>query len=320
MHMRGLLRAAAACLVLTVTPVIAADFPAKNIEFVIPVSPGGGFDTYVRAVAPIMERHLPQSVNIVPDNVPAAGGARGAAQVFRAKADGYTIGIFNIPGMLVPQIRGDSDLQYDLTKMTWLGSFGHDDYGIGVATTSPYKTIADLKALGRPVKFTASGPSSTAYSTTMIATDMLGIQREMISGYKGSNDYVLAVIRGDGDAVVGPLPVMKKFAESGELRIIGTFEENSSVPGAQNAVEMGRPELSKLTLGRLVAGPPDLKPEVAKVLADGLMAAMQDPDMVKWSKESGIEIEPGDAAAAKTSLESQFSFYQQYSQYLGPAN
>jgi tripartite-type tricarboxylate transporter receptor subunit TctC len=83
---------------------------------------------------------------------------------------------------------------------------------------------------------------------------------------------------------------------------------------------MGRPELSKLTLGRLVAGPPDLKPEVAKVLADSLMAAMQDPDMVKWSKESGIEIEPGDAAAAKTSLESQFSFYQQYSQYLGPAN
>jgi len=311
--------AAVACL-LTAAPVMAADFPAKNIEFVIPVSPGGGFDTYVRAIAPIMQRHLPQSVNIVPDNVPAAGGARGAAQVFRAKADGYTIGIFNIPGMLVPQIRGDSGLQYDLTKMTWLGSLGYDSYGIGVASSSPYKTVADLKALGRPVKFTASGPSSTAYSTTMIATDMLGIPREMISGYKGSNDYVLAVIRGDGDAVVGALPVMEKFVESGELRIIGTFDETSLVPGAQNAVELGHPELSKLTLGRLVAGPPNLPPEIAKTLSESLMAAMKDRDMVKWSKDSGIEIEPGDAAAAKANLESQFNFYTQYNKYLGPAN
>ncbi|NLS07070.1 hypothetical protein HGP14_27610 [Rhizobium sp. P32RR-XVIII] len=318
--MRGIIQTVVACLALAATPVVAADFPAKNIEFVIPVSPGGGFDTYVRAISPTMERHLPQSVNVVPTNVPAAGGARGAAQVFRAKADGYTIGIFNIPGMLVPQIRGDSGLQYDLTKMTWLASFGHDDYGVGVPSASSYKTVADLKALGRPVKFTASGPSSTAYSTTMIATDMLGIKREIISGYKGSNDYVLAVIRGDGDAVIGPLPLLKKFAESGEMRIIGTFEEKSSVPGAQNATEMGRPELSKLTLGRLVAGPPDLPPEVAKTLADSLMAAMQDPDTVKWSKESGIDIEPGDAAAAKASLESQFDFYKQYSQYLGPAN
>jgi tripartite-type tricarboxylate transporter receptor subunit TctC len=154
----------------------------------------------------------------------------------------------------------------------------------------------------------------------MIATDMLGIKREIISGYKGSNDYVLAVIRGDGDAVIGPLPLLKKFAESGELRIIGTFEETSSVPGAPNATGLGRPELSKLTLGRLIAGPPDLPPEVAKTLSDSLMAALQDPDTLKWSKESGIEIEPGDAAAAKASLEGQFNFYKQYNQYLGPAN
>ena len=319
--MNKLLAALITCAGMVTAPVaMAADFPAKNIQFVIPVSPGGGFDTYVRAVAPILERHLPQSVNIVPTNIPAAGGARGAAQVYRAKPDGYTIGVFNIPGMLVPQIRGDSDLQYDLKKMTWLGSFGQDGYGVGVPTGSPYKTVADLKALGRPVKFTASGPSSTAYSATMIATDMLGIKREIISGYKGSNDYVLAVIRGDGDAVIGPLPVMEKFVESGELRIIGTFEEKSSVAGAQNAIEMGQPDLSKLSVGRLVAGPPDLPPEVAKTLSESLMAAMQDPAMATWSKESGIAVEPGDAASAKGILEGQFNFYERYSKYLGPAN
>lgn len=318
--MKRILQLALGCLLVAAAPAVAADYPKKNIDFVIPVSPGGGFDTYVRAIGPALERHLPNSVHVVPTNMPAAGGARGAAQVYRAKADGYTIGIFSIPGMLVPQIRGDSGIEYDLTKLTWLASFGHDDYGIGVASSSSYKTIEDLKALGRPVKFTASGPSSTAYSTTMIATDMLGIKREIISGYKGSNDYMLAVIRGDGDAVIGPLPLLKKFAESGEVRIIGTFEEKSTVPGAKGAAELGFPELSKLTLGRLVAGPPNLPPEVAKTLADGFAAALQDPDIQKWSKESGLDVEAGDAAAAEAALNAQFTFYQQYNKYLGPAN
>lgn len=139
--MRHLFKAVAAFGVLVALPAMAADFPAKNIEFVIPVSPGGGFDTYVRAVSPVMEKHLPQSVNVVPTNVPAAGGARGAAQVFRAKPDGYTIGIFNIPGILVPQLRGDSSVQYDLTKLTWLGSFGSDEYGVTYLSTEEIDTI-----------------------------------------------------------------------------------------------------------------------------------------------------------------------------------
>jgi tripartite-type tricarboxylate transporter receptor subunit TctC len=319
--MRKVATAILACAGLAVSTLAAAQsFPKKNIEFIIPLSPGGGFDTYVRAVAPVMERHLPNSVRVVPTNVPAAGGARGAAQVYRARPDGHTIGIFNVPGMLVPQIRGDSGLQYDLKKLTWLGSFGRDTFGIAVAKDSPYKTIADLRSLNRPVKFTASGPSSTAHSATLIAADLLGIKHEIITGYKGSNDYVLAVIRGDGDAAISTLPVLEKFADSGELRIIGTFEETSSIPGAQSASEMGRPELSNIAVQRLIAGPPNLPQEVAKTLSDGLMAAMNDPALIAWSKQSGIDLEPGDAASAQKTLEEQFKFYERYSQYLGPAN
>src|SRR5882672_1662722 len=81
----------------------AAVFPAKNIQFIIPYAPGGGFDIYVRVAAPVMQKYLPKNVPIVPINVAAGGGSRGVVQLYRAKPDGYSIAIFNIPGMFILQ-------------------------------------------------------------------------------------------------------------------------------------------------------------------------------------------------------------------------
>ena len=58
-------------------------FPSRDIEIVIPYNAGGGFDSYVRALAPHMEKYLPGDINILPINVPGAGGRRGAGS-FRA--------------------------------------------------------------------------------------------------------------------------------------------------------------------------------------------------------------------------------------------
>jgi len=56
---------------------------------VIPYAPGGGFDVYPRVVAPVMEKYLPNMVNIVPINIAAGAGSRGVTQLYRSKPDGY---------------------------------------------------------------------------------------------------------------------------------------------------------------------------------------------------------------------------------------
>jgi len=76
-------------------------YPSRDITFVIPVGAGGGADIYARLVGAAIERHTPTSVNVVPTNVPSGGGGKGVVELFRAKADGYTIGILNIPGIFV---------------------------------------------------------------------------------------------------------------------------------------------------------------------------------------------------------------------------
>src|SRR5258708_12601650 len=138
----------------------AVAFPTKNIQFVIPYAPGGGFDVYPRVVAPVMEKYLPNKVNIVPINIAAGAGSRGVTQLYRSKPDGYTIGIINIPGMFILQQQQGAGA-YDLSKFSWIGTMGEGErYMISVGSKSPLKTYADLKALSanRPVKLSVTGP------------------------------------------------------------------------------------------------------------------------------------------------------------------
>lgn len=296
----------------------ASSWPERDIAFIIPDAPGGGFDSAVRAIAPAMEKYLPNKVNVVPTNVVGGGGNRAATQLFRAKPDGYSLGIFNIPGLFIAQQQGDAG--YDLAKLTWLGRVGEDVYALGVGANSPLKSIADLKALSqtRPVKFTSTGQAGTAYAATQIATSLLGIKAQIITGYKGSSEYALAAIRGDGDAVVTTLALLQRLRAGGDLRILASFETKSSVPGADDATTLKQPELALITLERLIAAPPGLTADTKTMLADALWKALGDPQVVDWAKKADINLarETPDRAAA--TLADQAKFFEKWKQVLVP--
>lgn len=294
-----------------------AAFPDKDVAFIIPDSAGGGFDSYVRALAPAIERALPGKVNVVPTNVPGAGGARAASELYRAKPDGTAIAIFNVPGIYVQRERAPAN--FDLAKFSWLGRVGQDRYALAVAETSPIKSVADLQALSktRAVKFTSTGPAGTAYSATLIATNLLGIKAQLITGYKGSIDYVIGAIRGDGDAVINTLPLMRRLAAGRTLRIIATFETHSSVEGAQDATALAQPELAQITLDRLVAAPPGLPADIKAILADALAKAMKDPDVLAWAKTADANLSAATPDEAAAILRDQANFMQKWQKYLG---
>jgi hypothetical protein len=75
---------------------------------------------------------------------------------------------------------------------------------------------------------------------------------QMLGGYKGSAEYILAVVRGDGDLTVAPVSVLKKFIESGDMRGLFTTEKESSVKGVPTVASVGHPELTGLGVDRYV--------------------------------------------------------------------
>jgi tripartite-type tricarboxylate transporter receptor subunit TctC len=296
----------------------AAAYPSKNIQFVIPYAPGGGFDVYPRVVAPVMEKYLPNRVNIVPINIAAGAGSRGVAQLYRAKPDGYTIGILNIPGMFILQQQQGAGA-YDLSKFSWIGAMGEGErYVISVGAKSPLKTFADLKALSakRPIKLSVTGPEGTAYAATMIGSQLLGLKTQLITGYKGSADYVVAAIRGDSDAVIAAIPTASRFVRGGSIRVLASFETHTSFPGVPDATAFGQPELDNISVERVVAAPPGLPPDIKNTLSAALAKALADPLVVKWAKENDIVMRARTPEDTTQLVAQQRVFFDKWKKYL----
>ena len=92
-------------------PVQAAWPGDSPIEVIVGFAPGGTTDVMVRVLAPYIAKQLGDSASLVIVNKAGASGEIGVAQVKRAKPDGYTLGIVNLPGyFFVPMYR--KDLQY----------------------------------------------------------------------------------------------------------------------------------------------------------------------------------------------------------------
>ena len=281
-------------------PGAVAKYPEKTITFIIPYKPGGGFDTYVRALAPILEKRL--KVTVVPKNMPGAGGRKGATYLYKSKPDGYRISIMNLPGKAIAAIQGKKGVGYDIRKFTWLGQIASDSYVIAVAGKSKIKSIADLKKLGRAVKTAGTGKGATSYVVSQIAANILGLKVKLVTGYKGSSGMSIAVIRGDTDIAFFAYRSYSKFAKSGDLRAIAALDE-------KGAAMLGKPGLSKLRIHRLVAAPPGLPAAIKKTLEDALFASINDAGFKKWAKKARRPLAALKGKASEKLIDGLVTFY-----------
>tara|TARA_B100000029_G_scaffold508836_1_gene596652 strand:+ start:5494 stop:6447 length:954 start_codon:yes stop_codon:yes gene_type:complete len=292
-----------------------AQYPEKDITVIIPYSAGGGFDSYVRGVLPAMQKYLPNSVNLIPRNMPGAGGRKGATAIYRARPDGYTIGAFNLPGLLLPHLL-DERVGYDLSNVTWLGRMSEDRYLMVVSSSKNISNVDDLRALGRPIMFTVTGVHSSAHAATKIVTNVLGLNARFITGYEGSQNYVLAVVRGDGDVALGPSTSVRSYTDTGDLKVIANFSNINSIPDTQNAADLGKPELSELNVQRMLGGPPEMDEEARAILSEALSHALADPQLIAWSVSTGLPLSPLSAKDTEANVANQWALYENYKDIL----
>lgn len=294
-----------------------AEYPNDdNITFVIPYSPGGGFDTIVRQFAPAMEEAM--GTTVIPENISGAGGSRGGQAVHRSDPDGYTIGVYNIPGLTVNEITG-RDQGFKLDEVTWIANIAVATYGVAVPADGP-DSIEELCSGDSPAKFSDTGATSTASVTTRISMAIIGCDIVDVTGYKGSSDAMVAVISGEVDATIKPISSLAKYTAggSGDLKLILTLTEEQVVDGVQSAADIGHPELAKFTLNRVIGGPPGIPEDVVAKISDGLRAASESEAVTSWAEGAGVTLDFKDAAATKAMMDDLSSFYQEYKDLAAP--
>jgi tripartite-type tricarboxylate transporter receptor subunit TctC len=260
---------------------IASTFPDQPINFIIPYGPGGSFDSFGREFSKLLTEDL--KVNVEPINQPGGGGAEAIFELNLDDPDGYNISLINVPGVLFT----NSQHGIDVNKLTWLANIGRDPYGLAVGINSNVKTVADLQALSakRAINFSSTGKGATDYLAIKIFASVMGLRVNLITGYQSSSDAAVAATRGDVDAVVYSWSVLEEAQKAGLIRMIFIFERESSFPGIEGAIELGKPELGDIYQWRPVVAPPNLPPVLASTLSEALLRVAKSPEAVKWAVE-----------------------------------
>src|SRR5581483_6669270 len=152
----------------------AGKFPGKNIEFVVGYKPGVGYSDWALALAPFIEKHLPNKVSVVVRHMDGAGNVTAATYIHKAKPDGYTIGIYNMVGLAATQLA--RPVQYDLSKATWLARLSVDNGVALVNAKGPYNSIQDFKKQDKPQYITSIRGYSDIYTLAAGVTfEKLGV-------------------------------------------------------------------------------------------------------------------------------------------------
>ena len=284
-----------------------ADFyKGKTITVVVRSSPGGGYDTYGRLIANHIGKHIPGNPDVIVQNMPGAGGIVAANYLnSQASQDGTVIAIFD-RGAAFTQRIGKEGVAYDVSKWNLLGSATGEAYAYVAAKDAPFNNLKELKALSNNQKFSATGPGSDSYTYTELLQNA-GMPVKLISGYVGTQEKLLAIIRGEVQGTAGSFGSIAEQAESEGLKIIGLLGSVPARPELQQLADF-MPDsqmptmavaVAPLSAGRPFATTPNVPADRVKILQDAFSAALSDPELLAEAKKAGRPIDymgPGDLA------------------------
>jgi len=296
--------------VLAASPLSAADYYAgKKVDFVICSDAGGGYDIYARNIGKHLVRFLPGNPTIVLRNMPGAGSGTAAATLFRVSAkDGTVIGAI-FPGVIVgPLLEDRAQNLFDPNKFEYLATA---DSGVRVCITganSKVKTFEDAQKQKTVIGASAAGGSTRDYAA--FHKNAAGAQFDIVSGYKGTADILLAMERGEVDGLCGldwtslksqrpdwlrdktvNILVQDGIETEHELDALGVpsiwkfiAKESDKAP-----VEL---IVSQQVFGRPYVAPPGVPAEQVKMLRDAFEAVMKDEAFLADAKQGRLDIAP----------------------------
>ena len=180
-------------------------YKGKTISFIIGSDVGGGYDTYSRLITNHIADHLAGRPNVIPQNMPGAGGIRAANYLYNVAAkDGTAIGMVD-QSVYLDQVLGMNGVQFDATKFNWIGRILSNSAVLIGWHTAPAQTIQEV--FDKEFIVSTSGAASKLNWTVL--SNLLGMKFRIITGYKGSADAQLAMERGEVQGLSMPWPELK---------------------------------------------------------------------------------------------------------------
>ena len=303
--------AAAFILLVPISDAWAASVRGERVTLIVPNSAGGLMARYARMIAPFIAKHA-EADEVRVRIMTGGGNIRGTNYLWFADPDGTTIGFTSIPSLILAQLSGSEAVQFDTTKLVYLGRAATEPRVLVVGEHSGIEDAAALTRLSRPFVYPSQGTDEDFYSMVVLA-NALGMELKLIMGYDGNPDTAMAVIRGDGDGQITSWRASLGVIESGDERPILTLgsERYPAYPDVPTATEVSLPEsrdavqaiTNMLDMHRGFFGPPNLDAEATAELRSAISAALADPELIAESERQRLPLIPSPGAAEQAKIQ-----------------
>ena len=275
---------AVAALSLTAGTVVADSFPSKDITFIVPYKPGGGSDGQARRLQAGLEKNLGVKIRIIYKT--GGGGAIGFNELYRSKADGYTISNVVVPNIIVTS--QGKDVGYKPGDFSYIGMTEKSVGALAVSKESPFKTLKELVdyAKKNPGKLTIAGVGSTGHANYAEMVTALGIKATYVP-ISGGVGKMLPFIMG-GHVQAGILAAAHGVKHRQKVNVLGIAGTNAikALP-APTMDSLGFKGWTMETTWGIMA-PPGTPADRIAILNKALHKTTANPDVMNAQKKIGL--------------------------------
>jgi tripartite-type tricarboxylate transporter receptor subunit TctC len=277
-------------------------YKGKTIQLIVGYEPGNDYDIGARMLTKYLPRHIQGQPTIVVQNMPQAQSIVAANHLYlRASRDGTVIASLsrNFPNQAV---MGQANVEADPRRFTWLGATSFPGRICVASSAATVKTPDDLFTQELVIGSVGTGSSTSIVPTVL--NRVLGTKFKLVEGYRGAQDIILAIERGEvhgACASLGQFRNHERLFRAGKLRVIFRAEEAAmpEIPDAPSIFDYAKDNeqrqlmrfvFSSTEFGRPYLFPPDVPADRVALMRKAFAEAAADPELVAEAERIKLDM------------------------------
>ncbi len=257
----------------------AADYPTREIEYIVGFPPGSSVDHVGRLLSKFAEKHLGKPLVVV--NKPGGGGSRGFSSLAAARPDGYTVGLLSQSAIIQPYLMKGVTFSYK-KDFRMICEVAYTAEGIYVKKGGPFdkpfpEIIKMAKEKPNTIKMGVGGTWTGSDVARLMLEDQTGAKFIRIPHPAGGQDLVPGVLGGHLDLAVGEGAQWAPLYTAGKFNVVAVSTEKrdpryANIPTLK---ELGYDVAFSVTFGSAApVGTPD---SVINFLSEAFRKAVAEP-------------------------------------------
>jgi len=266
---------------------LAAGYPAKTVNYIIPFGPGGESDISARLQEPVFKKLTGQGLAI--QYKPGAGGAASWSQLNGMQADGYTVMGTNLPHIILQPL--ERDVGYKTEDITTLFWFHYTPDALLVPADSPIKSLKDFVEAAKKAPGTitlgGSGTNSANHLAQQQFDKLAGIKTTYVP-FGGTGPANTALLGKQVSGSWGYSTIQIQLGD--QVRCLGVAMDarHPKLPNCPTFKEQGYNLVGGAYRG--VAVPKSTPAEIKTQLTDILAKINKDPEFIRKMEEGGFAL------------------------------